>query len=121
MPGDHHVDNRRLLDALLTAGRNAGVTVVRDRVDAIVVGADGAADGVGLASGDVLTAGAVVVAAGADVGRIAGVPAGVLPPVHPVKGHVVRLHGPTDRPLLERTVRGLVHGRPCYLVPRSDG
>jgi glycine oxidase len=121
VPGDHHVDNRRLLDALLTAGRDAGVTVVRDRVDAIVVGADGAADGVRLAGGEVLTAGAVVVAAGADAGRIAGVPAGVLPPVHPVKGHVVRLHGPADRPLLERTVRGLVHGRPCYLVPRPDG
>ena len=41
VPGDHHVDNRRLLEALLTAGRAAGVTVVRDRVDAVVVGADG--------------------------------------------------------------------------------
>jgi glycine oxidase len=121
VPGDHHVDNRRLLDALLTAGRDAGVTVVRDRVEAIVVGADGGADGVRLAGGDVLRAGAVVVAAGADAGRIAGVPDGTLPPVHPVKGHVVRLHGPADRPLLERTVRGLVHGRPCYLVPRPDG
>ena len=122
VPGDHHVDNRRLLDALLTACRNAGVTVVRDRVDAIVVGADERgrrgssgqrrrADGRRRASSRPAP----------TAGRIAGVPAGVLPPVHPVKGHVVRLHGPTDRPLLERTVRGLVHGRPCYLVPRSDG
>ena len=52
---------------------------------------------------------------------MAGLPEGALPSVRPVKGHVVRLRGPAERPLLERTVRGLVHGRPCYLVPRRDG
>ena len=50
--------------------------------------------------------------------RSGGVPPGILPAVRPVKGHILRLRtGSTDR-LLERTVRGLVHGRACYLVPR---
>ncbi len=48
-----------------------------------------------------------------------GLPEDVLPPVRPVKGHIVRLKG--DFELLERTVRGLVNGRACYLVPRADG
>jgi glycine oxidase len=38
-----------------------------------------------------------------------------------VKGHILRLQGSAERPLLERTIRGIVHGRSCYLVPRSDG
>ncbi|HVX22038.1 MAG TPA: glycine oxidase ThiO [Acidimicrobiales bacterium] len=121
VPGDHQVDNRRLLPALLAACRRAGVTVVQQRADAVVVGPDGAAAGVELADGTRLVAGTVLVAPGVDLGGLGGVPDGVLPPVHPVKGHVVRLRGPADRPLLDRTVRGLVHGRPCYLVPRDDG
>ncbi|MGH9093091.1 MAG: FAD-dependent oxidoreductase, partial [Acidimicrobiales bacterium] len=54
-------------------------------------------------------------AAGAGSASIDGVP---VPPLRPVKGVVLRLRG---APLLERTVRGLVRGRPCYLVPRADG
>lgn len=118
---DHQVDNRRLLAALLAAGERSGVTMVREPVGAVALGPDGTATGVRLAGGRVLAAGAVVVAAGAESGRLAGVPEGALPPVRPVKGHVVRLRGPADRPLLWQTVRGLVHGRPCYLVPRLDG
>ena len=38
-----------------------------------------------------------------------------------MKGHVLRLAGAREAPLLGRTVRGLVHGRACYLVPRADG
>jgi glycine oxidase len=121
VPGDHQVDNRRLLAGLLAACRTAGVTMVTERVEAVVTGADGGADGVRLVGGRMIGAGAVVVAAGARSGSLAGAPDGLLPPVHPVKGHVVRLQGPVDRPLLDRTVRGLVHGRPCYLVPRDDG
>jgi glycine oxidase len=57
-----------------------------------------------------------------------------LPEIRPVKGHILRLGpaaGPTTRglaagpasapPLLNRTVRALVHGRAIYLVPRPDG
>lgn len=121
VPGDHQVDNRRLVAALLEACRRAGVTAVEDRVVAVLTGVHGEARGVRLATGDDLAAGSVVACAGAATGELAGLPPGTLPPVRPVKGHIVRLRGPADRPLLERTVRGLVHGRPCYLVPRADG
>lgn len=43
-------------------------------------------------------------------------------PVRPVYGDVVRLRPPAVRgPLIERTIRGVVQGRPVYLVPRTDG
>jgi glycine oxidase len=39
-----------------------------------------------------------------------------------VHGDILRARLPTGTPeLLERTVRGLVHGVPVYLVPRADG
>ena len=113
VPGDHQVDNRRLLAALLVACERAGVVTVPEPASALWT--EGGGVGVRLAGGRVLSAGAVVVAAGTGSATVHGVP---LPPLRPVKGHVLRLQGP---PLLPRTVRGLVHGRPCYLVPRSDG
>jgi glycine oxidase len=44
----------------------------------------------------------------------------MLPPVRPVKGLTLRLLAPVGAAALHRTVRGLVHGRNCYLVPRAD-
>lgn len=120
VPGDHQVDNRRLVAALLAACDAAGVRMVAERAEAVTM-AGGRVTGVVLASGSELVAGTVVVAAGAHSSGLGGVPDGVLPPVRPVKGHVVRLRGPANAPLLEQTLRGLVHGRPCYLVPRQDG
>jgi glycine oxidase len=81
---------------------------------------NGAASGVEVAGG-VSAAGAVVLCTGWEASALAGVPAAVLPSVRPVKGHVVRLRDRPDRPLLDRTVRGVVHGESCYLVPRADG
>jgi glycine oxidase len=113
VPGDHQVDNRVLLGALRTACERAGVAAVAEA--AVEVRPAGSGVSVRLAGGRSLAAGAVVVAAGASSGCLAGVP---VPPLRPVKGHVLRLRG---APLLDRTVRGLVRGRPCYLVPRADG
>ena len=121
VPGDHQVDNRRLVEGLLRACEAAGVSVVRARAAAVERDAGGRATGVRLDDGAHLEAATVVVTAGCETSLVGGVPDGVLPPVRPVKGHVVRLRGPSDRPLLERSIRGLVHGRPCYLVPREDG
>lgn len=118
--GDHQVDNRLLADALVAACRSRGVTLMADRV-ATVVCDEGRASGVTLGSGDRVAAAAVVIAAGCDSGRLPGVPAGALPAVRPVKGHILRLRGPAEPPLLGRTVRALVHGRSVYLVPRQGG
>ncbi len=119
-PLDHQVDNRRLLRALERAGHVAGVRRVARRAERVLLVA-GAAAGVGLDDGAEVLADVVVVAAGAWTSRLGGVPEGVFPPVRPVKGHVLRLSAGRPGPFLARTVRGLVHGRSCYLVPRADG
>lgn len=121
LPADHQVDNRKLVAALLAACAAAGVPVIEARVHALRTDATGAVRGVALESGRTLDARAVVVTAGAQTPMIAGVPDGSLPPVRPVKGHVVRLRVRGPDPVLGRTVRGLVRGRMCYLVPRADG
>ncbi|MEV5331844.1 glycine oxidase ThiO [Streptomyces werraensis] len=119
--GDHQIDPRRLASALLTACERAGVTLHRARAERLVVTGDRAA-GVVTADGGELGAEQVVLAGGSWSGRLAGVPADVLPPVRPVKGQVLRLTMP-DRPepFLSRTVRAVVRGSHVYLVPRESG
>ena len=90
--GDHQVNPRLLLTALLDACHRAGVRFVSERVSEVP-------------TGDV-----AVIAAGCWSGDIAGVDI----PVRPVKGQLVRLRGKAG---IERTIRGL----DCYIVPRPDG
>ncbi|GAA2250002.1 glycine oxidase ThiO [Streptomyces atrovirens] len=119
--GDHQIDPRRLAAALVTACERAGVGVHRARAERLVVAGD-RATGVVTADGTELGAGQVVLAAGSLSGRLAGVPADVLPPVRPVKGQVVRLTMPARHgPFLNRTVRAVVRGSHVYLVPRENG
>ncbi len=120
LPDDHQVDNRATATALLAACRAGGVTFVADEVEHVDV-ADGRARGVVLAGGGRLGARAVVVAAGSRSGDLGGLPDDSRPPVRPVRGVTVRLRAPAGVLRLRRTVRALVHGRSCYLVPRDDG
>lgn len=115
--GDHQVDPRRLLAALLAACRAAGVRFVAAAATG-VAGSGGRAVGIELADGTRLAAGRVVLAAGAHTARLTGLPPGALSCLRPVKGQILRLRGPV---LLGRTVRGLVRGASVYLVPRTDG
>ncbi|GAB7189819.1 glycine oxidase ThiO [Kineococcus sp. NUM-3379] len=118
--GDHQVDNRRLLAGLRAACAAAGVRVHAQR--AAVRVRQGRAVGLDLADGTVLAAERVLLTAGAAAGEAPGVPAGLLPPVRPVKGQILRLRTPPAlRPVLSRTVRGVVRGASVYLVPREDG
>ncbi|WP_431782228.1 glycine oxidase ThiO [Streptomyces chumphonensis] len=123
--GDHQVDPRRLADALLAAGGRAGVTFRRARAERLLLAGDagGRAVGVALDDGSELGGDTVVLAGGSESGRLAGVPDGVLPPVRPVKGQVLRLRMPEvpGPPFLTRTVRAVVRGGQVYLVPRADG
>ncbi|MET7524217.1 glycine oxidase ThiO [Streptomyces sp900116325] len=119
--GDHQVDPRRLAAALLTACERAGVVFHRDRAERLVVVRDRAAGAV-LAAGTELAADQIVLAAGSLSGRLAGLPAEVVPPVRPVKGQVLRLTVPAAyAPFLARTVRAVVRGSHVYLVPRENG
>ncbi len=119
--GDHQVDNRLLLAALLEACRRGGVEIVRRRVDA-VASAGGRVSGLRVDEhGGEVKAGTVVLAAGAWSPAIGGLPADCTPPVRPVKGQILRLRPMSAGPALARNVRLLVEGRSRYLVPRADG
>ncbi|NUT39830.1 MAG: glycine oxidase ThiO [Thermoactinospora sp.] len=106
-PQDAWVDPRKVTAALLRAIDRRGVRLVRARAEQVRPGA------VVTEGGQLVEAERVVLAAGSWSSRLADVP------VRPVKGQILRLRSP--RPLLSRCVRGLVHGRPVYLVPRGDG
>jgi len=119
--GDHQIDPRRLVAALVTACGQTGVVFHRTRAARLTLAA-GRAAGVVTADGTELSAGQVVLAAGSLSGRLAGVPDDVLPPVRPVKGQVLRLTVPErNAPFLSRTVRAVVRGSHVYLVPRESG
>ena len=134
VPGDHHVDNRALLRALVAAGQAAGVTFVPLTVTAISAGASAGGPANGgparygpvavLSDGSRLDSDRILLAAGVGTPHVGGLEGAALPEIRPVKGHILRL-GPAGSdvggpPLLTRTVRGLVHGRSIYLVPRPD-
>ncbi|MFJ8359698.1 glycine oxidase ThiO [Streptomyces sp. NPDC093984] len=119
--GDHQIDPRRLAAALVTACERAGVVFHRVWAERLTVVRERAC-GVRTADGTEFSAGQVVLAAGSLSGRLAGVPADVLPPVRPVKGQVLRLTVPERyAPFLSRTVRAVVRGGAIYLVPRENG
>ena len=120
-PGDHQVDNRALVGGLLRAASHAGVTVHPVAVDDVETAA-GAVTGVRTAAGDRIAARTVVLAAGWRSSLVGGIPDGLVPPVRPVKGQILRLqHRPGSVPVLTRTVRALVQGSVVYLVPRAAG
>jgi glycine oxidase len=121
-PHDHQVDNRRLIEALLATCAAVGVTMVADTARSVE--SDGhRVSGVSLDQGGLLASRHVVLAAGCQSGQVGGIPPSAVPPVRPVKGLTLRLRTPGGDPSLGlgQAVRGLVHGRSCYLVPRSDG
>jgi glycine oxidase len=118
-PGEHQVDNRLLLAALEQAAAQSGVRVISARVDSVVTEA-GSVSGVQCGA-ETTTAPLVVLAAGYAVGRIAGLPAGVVPAVRPVKGQILRLVTDNRARFTDATVRGLVNGSTVYVVSRDDG
>jgi glycine oxidase len=124
---DGSVDPRLLTRALLAAVDAAGGVLARQSAAELKI-TGGRAAGALLADGTQVLARWVVLAAGWQSGTIAGLPAGVTPPVRPVKGQILRLR-PTPAALaaglppglLARTVRGIVRGSSVYLVPRQSG
>ncbi len=106
-PGDHQVEPRTLVAALVAACTHAGVEFDRRTVAGLEAG-----PAVRLDDGTILAGQTVVVAAGCRTGQLLAVP------VRPVKGQILRLAGDVGA-LLTRTVRGLWRGKSVYLVPRA--
>ena len=111
--GDHQVNPRMLIAALLAACARAGVEVVRSRASLLLTG--GRAAGAMTDDGRELAAAAVVIAAGCWAPLVSGLPGDAVPPVRPVKGQILRLRGSASP--AQRVIRGL----DAYVVPRDDG
>lgn len=125
-PDDHRVDPRRVVAAARTAAVAAGVTIRTGRAVAVTdedggTATEAPATGVRLDDGSVVVGDTVVLAAGWRSRDLDGVPTALRRALRPVKGQLLVLGAPDGRPLLGATVRGLVRGRPVYLVPRPDG
>jgi glycine oxidase len=113
-PDDAQVNPRELARAFSQAAAAAGARFLQGRYVRRVIVEAGTATGVEL-DGEVLAAGAVVVAAGSWSGLVEG--AGVAATtVRPARGQLVSIE--TRPPLFKHVVA--VHGR-GYLVPRRDG
>ena len=115
-PGDGSVDPRLLAQALEADAERHGATVVRGAVVTGLVREAGRVGGVETELGP-LAAGSVVVATGAETGRLEWLEPEERPPVRPVKGQVVELRAPEGelaclRPVVTERV---------YVVPRPDG
>ncbi|KEI43209.1 glycine oxidase [Saccharopolyspora rectivirgula] len=112
VPGDLAVDNRAALAAARAAAEAAGVEFVAAAARQVAPGR------VELA-GSAVECDVAVLAAGAHSGELHPALRGR---IRPVKGEVLRLRArPAALPPPSRTVRGPVHGRQVYLVPRDDG
>ncbi|NMM90021.1 glycine oxidase ThiO [Rhodococcus sp. SRB_17] len=99
--GESAVDNRALLTALQAACIASGVELIERTVHDLAE----------------LDTDQIVLTAGIASPKLwPGLP------VRPVKGEILRLRGRSGvTPAPSRTIRGSVHGRPAYLVPRGDG
>src|SRR6516164_1174810 len=86
VPGDHHVDNRAFLRALVAACAAAGVAFERTSVAAVESSPTGPE--LVLADGRRLAADRVLLAAGTGLPSITGLEEAGLPEVRPVKGHI---------------------------------
>jgi len=111
LPDDHHVNPRRLCEALLISCERAGVKISRGISVTRYLARDGRVLGVETNAGR-FQAGLTVNAAGAWAGGIAGLPAPL--PVRPVRGQIISLRPATP-------LRYVLHGPSIYLVPRRDG
>ncbi|GAA4852801.1 glycine oxidase ThiO [Saccharopolyspora rosea] len=112
VPGDLAVDNRVALAALRAAATAAGVEFVPAHARSVRPGA------VELDESTV-ECDVAVIAAGV---RSAELHPGLSGRIRPIKGEILRVRARgTALPPPSRTVRGPVHGRQTYLVPRDDG
>lgn len=114
LPDEAQVDAQRLAVALGAAAGAAGAQVRLGRDVASIESRHGRVTGVRTAAGDVLAADAVVLAAGAWSGSVAGVPHPL--PVRPVRGQMLRLK-PAAMPGWPLVATHDAR----YLVPRENG
>lgn len=114
-PGDHQVDNRRVLTALIQAVEAHG-GLIHEHAPAAAVRTDGRRPAITLDDGTARMADHVVLCAGAWSRSVGGLEPEHRPPVRPVKGQMLELQ--IELPF---DLRHVVRGPDAYLAPKSDG
>ncbi len=115
-PGDHQVENRDVLRALVIAAERSGVRLhANSPIEAVETQGDRIA-GVRVA-GLMREAEAVILAAGAWSASVPGIPPEAKPPVRPLKGQMLALQMDPAAPILRHTL----WAPNTYLIPRLDG
>ena len=112
IPGDHWIDNERLMRALLIACQRAGVRVEAGCAVRMSHTKGGRIESVAAANGSSFTAKAYVLAAGSWSGEVAG-GLGMHLPVTPCCGQMMEFEAQRALPFV---LRSGIH----YLVPRSE-
>jgi len=115
-PQDHQTDPAAAVSALVRALETEGGEIHAHAGDAALELDGERVSGVRTRGGSI-AAPVVVAATGANSARLPGVPEHARPPVRPVKGEILTLRGPAERPLAEHVIRT----PRCYIVPRADG
>jgi glycine oxidase len=113
LPEERQVENRRLMDALEVAMKRAGVELIEGAEIAALTMEHGKVDGV-LSGGRRISAGAVVVAAGAWSTSLLA-PLGLNVEVIPARGQMIAVRGAA------RPISRVLHSSKVYVVPRRDG
>ncbi len=115
-PGDHQVENRDLLRALVRAAELSGVSLHPNTPVEALETHNGRVEGVWI-GGELVRADAVIHATGAWAGSLAGLPPEAKPPVRPLKGQMLALQMDPAAPILSH----VVWAPKTYLIPRLDG
>jgi glycine oxidase len=117
---DHLLDNRLLGQAAAAAAAAAGAQVAVASGVRGVITDSGRAVGVRMVSGEIVSAGTVVIAAGAWSAALEGLPRPL--PVRPRAGQMFAVDTRTDRTGKQAvTITHAIENDRCYLLPRSDG
>jgi glycine oxidase len=114
-PMTHQVNNRLVVQALAQALVQAGGVLREATAVTKLLITHNQVQGVRLADGTDMGADVVILAAGAWSAQLAGLPPDCVPPVQPVKGHMLALQ--TERPLLHHMIRR----QEGSLVSRANG
>lgn len=113
VPGDHQLENRRLMVALEEALRRLGVELIEERsVDGVLI-QQGRATGISHGS-ERIDAGAIVIAAGCWSSQLLG-PIGIDAETVPARGQMIAVKGG------RAPISHVLHSTSCYAIPRLDG
>lgn len=117
--GDHQVDNRELLKALITSLDKFGVEIVNSLVVGIHMNTNNRYS-FSLQNGKQLESDILILSPGAMIHTISGLPREISTSIRPVKGQIIRVIS-KDRNFLRHVLRAKVANQSVYLVPRNTG